>query len=89
MGWMAVTRRLWPAIASALIAGGAFGNIADRLRFGAVADFIDFHIFDRHWPAFNLADSCVVAGALLLIADAILVPEKKIPAPAPGGIKEV
>lgn len=51
----------------ALIIGGAIGNVIDRLRFGAVIDFIDVHVGDYHWPAFNIADSCVCVGVALLI----------------------
>jgi signal peptidase II len=51
----------------ALIIGGAIGNVIDRLRFSAVIDFIDVHIGDYHWPAFNIADSCVCVGVALLI----------------------
>jgi signal peptidase II len=51
----------------ALIIGGAIGNVIDRLRFGAVIDFLDFHAKDYHWPAFNIADSCVCIGVFLLI----------------------
>jgi len=56
----------WPL---ALIAGGAAGNLVDRLRFGSVIDFLDFYLGNLHWPAFNLADSaiCVGAGLFLLI----------------------
>ncbi len=51
----------------ALIIGGALGNVIDRLRFGAVIDFLDFHAKDYHWPAFNVADACVCVGVGLLI----------------------
>ncbi|MCR4917611.1 MAG: signal peptidase II [Alphaproteobacteria bacterium] len=50
-----------------LIAGGALGNMVDRLRFGAVIDFLDFHIGGLHWPAFNFADICISAGVLLYV----------------------
>lgn len=50
-----------------LIIGGAIGNIIDRIRYGAVFDFIDIHINDLHWPAFNLADSFITIGGVLLI----------------------
>lgn len=46
----------------ALIIGGALGNLIDRLRFGAVIDFIDLHAGSIHWPAFNVADICICAG---------------------------
>lgn len=51
----------------ALIIGGALGNVIDRLRFGAVMDFLDFHAGNYHWPAFNIADSCVCIGVAILI----------------------
>jgi signal peptidase II len=53
----------------ALILGGAMGNVVDRILLGHVVDFLDFHVAGWHWPAFNLADSAITAGALLLIAD--------------------
>lgn len=55
-----------------IIAGGALGNVFDRVRFGAVADFFDFHYNGYHWPAFNLADSFVFIGAFGMIAYTLL-----------------
>ena len=49
--------------AGATIAGGAIGNAIDRLRFGRVVDFIDFHVGAWHWPAFNVADTAIFIGA--------------------------
>ncbi len=57
------------AAALALIAGGAAGNLFDRLLFGSVTDFLDFSIAGWHWPAFNVADSAISCGAALLLAD--------------------
>jgi signal peptidase II len=54
-----------------LILGGAAGNLIDRLRQGYVVDFIDFHYQNWHWPAFNIADSSITIGAVLLVLDAI------------------
>ncbi|MDE5615385.1 MAG: signal peptidase II [Alphaproteobacteria bacterium] len=51
----------------ALILGGAIGNLIDRIRFGAVVDFLDFHIGTIHWPAFNVADICICIGVALYI----------------------
>ena len=51
--------------AGAFISGGAIGNAIDRLRFGRVVDFIDFHIGAWHWPAFNVADTAITIGAVL------------------------
>ncbi len=54
-------------IALSLIIGGALGNLIDRIRFGAVIDFLDFHIDKLHWPAFNVADVCISVGVILYI----------------------
>ena len=52
-----------------MIAGGGLGNLADRLRFGHIVDFLDFHFGAFHWPVFNIADSAICVGtALLLVA---------------------
>ncbi|HSO61258.1 MAG TPA: signal peptidase II [Desulfobacterales bacterium] len=53
------------AFGFALIFGGAIGNLVDRLRFGAVIDFIDIYIGDLHWPAFNIADSAITVGVTI------------------------
>jgi len=58
--------RLLPAALS-LILGGAIGNVIDRLRFGAVVDFLDFHLAGYHWPAFNVADSAITVGVALML----------------------
>ena len=54
-------------VAVAMIAGGAIGNLIDRIRFGAVVDFLDFHIGTWHWPAFNFADCFIVIGVGICI----------------------
>ena len=51
----------------AMVIGGALGNIMDRVRFGAVVDFMDVHMMDYHWPSFNISDSCISIGVFLLI----------------------
>lgn len=56
-------------LALALILGGAIGNVIDRIALGYVVDFLDFHFVGWHWPAFNLADSAITVGAVLLVAD--------------------
>ena len=67
-GWfVAILPRLegTQRFAGAAIAGGAIGNAIDRLRFGRVVDFIDLHVGSWHWPAFNVADAAITAGAVL------------------------
>ena len=56
----------------ALILGGALGNLWDRIVLGAVVDFLDFHAFGWHWPAFNVADSAITVGAALVIVEGFL-----------------
>jgi len=60
------------SLALALILGGAVGNVIDRIAYGHVIDFLDFHWRGWHWPAFNVADSAIVCGAGLLILDELL-----------------
>lgn len=57
------------AISLSLILGGAIGNVIDRISYGYVVDFIDLYIGHNHWPVFNIADSAICIGAILLIAD--------------------
>lgn len=59
-------------ISLSLIIGGAIGNLIDRIRFGAVVDFIDVHANGYHWPSFNIADSAVVVGVGLLLLHTLL-----------------
>lgn len=55
------------SLSYSLIIGGAIGNMLDRVRYGGVFDFIDFHISHYHWPAFNLADSFIFVGAFIFL----------------------
>ena len=55
------------ALAYSLIIGGAIGNMIDRVLYGAVADYLDFHAFGYHWPAFNVTDSAIFMGVALLL----------------------
>lgn len=70
--WAARTDRLLETVAIALMAGGAFGNIIDRIRQGAVTDFLDFHFIGWHWPAFNFADVFICVGAVSLVIASIV-----------------
>jgi signal peptidase II len=60
-------RERWTAAALALVIGGALGNLIDRLLHGHVIDFLDFHLAGYHWPAFNIADSAISVGAVLIL----------------------
>ena len=63
-------------ISLTLIFAGAVGNLIDRIRFGAVVDFLDVYIGGAHWPAFNVADSAISVGAVLMIWGMIMNREK-------------
>jgi signal peptidase II len=71
-GWIALELKRHPgqhlmSLALALVMGGALGNVIDRVRFGAVVDFIQWHVAGLYWPAFNIADSAISVGAVLLV----------------------
>jgi signal peptidase II len=70
--------RIWLRLALGLQLGGALGNLVDRLRFGSVVDFLDFHIdaINFHWPVFNMADSAIVVGVAILIAALTFQPDQ-------------
>lgn len=79
--WIVFLLRKYPhqrlfALALSLVLAGAVGNLIDRIFVGAVIDFLDFHAYGYHWPAFNVADSAITCGAALLIWDA-LKPRRK------------
>ena len=69
--WLWRAESSFVAAALGLIIGGALGNILDRVRHGAVTDFLDFHAAGYHWPAFNLADAAIFLGAFILILDSL------------------
>ena len=64
------------SIGLGMIIGGAIGNVIDRSIYGAVMDFLDFHINVYHWPAFNIADSGITVGALILVFDSLFSQRK-------------
>jgi signal peptidase II len=70
------------AIALSLVFGGALGNLWDRVSSGRVIDFLDFYLGQHHWPAFNIADSAIVVGALLLLSEIFLAPQEEKAKPA-------
>ena len=63
--------KVWLAVALALVLGGALGNVWDRIYYGYVIDFLDVYYRNWHWPAFNLADTAIFIGAVLLIIDGL------------------
>lgn len=67
-------------LALSLILGGALGNVIDRVMYGAVVDFLDFHVLGWHWPAFNVADIAISCGAVLLVWDALKPKRNAAPA---------
>ncbi|MCX7354546.1 MAG: signal peptidase II [Alphaproteobacteria bacterium] len=70
--WLAKAGQRWTATALGLIIGGAVGNAIDRVRFGGVVDFLDFHALGRHWPAFNVADSAICIGVIMILIESLL-----------------
>ena len=78
--WLFVTLHELTALqrfAAGLIAGGAIGNVIDRLRFERVVDFVDVHVGTYHWPAFNLADSAIFLGVVFWIYAAIVTAQPR------------
>ena len=71
--WLSRVTSPFLAVAIGLIIGGAVGNVIDRIRLGAVVDFLDFHIGSLHWPAFNLADSAICIGVAAMLLDGLLL----------------
>ncbi|HSW93305.1 MAG TPA: signal peptidase II [Gammaproteobacteria bacterium] len=65
------SRQRWLCVALTLILGGALGNLGDRFLYGHVIDFLEFYVGDWYWPAFNIADSAICAGAIMLLLDAV------------------
>lgn len=77
--WATHDQRPVMAASIGFVAGGALGNVVDRLRHGAVTDFLDFHVTGYHWPTFNLADTMIFIGVALLL----LLGGRREPAGAP------
>lgn len=73
--WRGAFRDGWSRWGATLLAAGILGNVTDRLLHGYVVDFLDFHIGRHHWPAFNVADSCICIAAGLFILGSFLVSE--------------
>jgi signal peptidase II len=71
--WLSRVRSSFLAVAIGLIVGGAIGNVIDRVRFGAVVDFLYFHAGSWYWPAFNVADSAICLGVVAMLLEGMLV----------------
>jgi signal peptidase II len=81
-GWIALMLRQHPmqkllSLALTLVMGGALGNVIDRVRFGAVVDFVQWHVAGHYFPAFNVADSAITLGAVLLVIEQLTATNKK------------
>jgi signal peptidase II len=79
--WLRRAESTLVAIALGTIAGGAVSNVIDRLRFGAVIDFVHAHIGDWSWYVFNLADAAIVCGVATLVLDSLLPRARKARSP--------
>lgn len=75
--WLRKAETRLTAAAIGLVIGGAVGNVIDRLAHGAVVDFIYFHVGSFQWPAFNVADSAITVGVVLLLADSLFPGREK------------
>lgn len=71
LSWLRKADRPFLAVSIGMVIGGALGNVVDRLRFGAVTDFLDFHVLGYHWPAFNVADTGISVGVALIVIDSL------------------
>lgn len=80
---MVRSERMFTAISCGIIIGGSCGNIIDRIYFSAVYDFLDFHAYGYHWPAFNVADCCVVIGIAMIAYDSLFLSPKPEPKTTP------
>lgn len=76
--WLRSATQPLIAVALGLVIGGAIGNVVDRVRLGAVFDFLDFHAFGWHWPAFNVADSAITIGVALLCIDSLFAGKRSV-----------
>lgn len=76
--WLFNTRSTLQKWGIALVIGGAVGNMIDRVRFRGVVDFLDFHVFGWHYPAFNIADSAIVLGVFILLYYALFMEKRTL-----------
>ncbi|MEW8690671.1 MAG: signal peptidase II [Candidatus Thiodiazotropha endolucinida] len=79
IGWLWRLKRdeQWVAVALSLIIGGAIGNVIDRILFGQVIDFLHFHYQQHYFPAFNVADSAITVGVIIMLYDALVLAKRR------------
>ncbi|MBT3047063.1 MAG: signal peptidase II [Candidatus Thiodiazotropha sp.] len=79
VGWLWRLKReeQWVAVALSLIIGGAIGNVIDRILFGQVIDFLHFHYQQHYFPAFNVADSAITLGVIIMLYDALILAKRR------------
>lgn len=77
MIWRVGRRYSMTALGLALVLGGALGNAWDRLQYKVVTDFLEVRIYHYHWPDFNVADSAIVIGGILVFLGALLTPQRR------------
>ncbi|MEW8509102.1 MAG: signal peptidase II [Candidatus Thiodiazotropha sp.] len=79
VGWLWRLKReeQWVAVALSLIIGGAIGNVIDRILFGQVIDFLHFHYQQHYFPAFNIADSAITLGVMIMLYDAFVLAKRR------------
>ncbi|MEX0922541.1 MAG: signal peptidase II [Rhodovibrionaceae bacterium] len=82
--WLHLNDSRLRRIGIGLITGGALGNVIDRMLHPGVVDFLDFHVFGWHWPAFNLADSAIFLGVVLLLSDGLFADDQSVKTKASG-----
>ena len=75
--WLKNAETLLTAIALGLMMGGAIGNLNDRVAHQAVLDFLDIHAFGYHWPAFNIADTAITVGVVIIIMESLFERKEK------------
>lgn len=77
LGWLRRAETLYAGLGLGFVIGGAIGNVIDRIRYGSVVDFLDFHLGSYHWYTFNVADSAIVVGVGLLLLESLALKKKK------------
>ncbi|MEW8563373.1 MAG: signal peptidase II [Candidatus Thiodiazotropha sp.] len=79
VGWLWRLKReeQWVAVALSLIIGGAIGNVIDRILFGQVIDFLHFHYQQHYFPAFNVADTAITIGVIIMLYDALILAKRR------------